>query len=67
MYKLKNLSSAAVACGVTSLALAQTPNRPGPGSVNDGPGGGSNLTLYIVVAVVVIAAVAFFALRGKKK
>jgi hypothetical protein len=78
MNTLKNLSAAAFTCGVSTLLLAQgnnnnrpgpgTPNnRPGAGGVNDGPAGGSNLTLYIVVAVVVIAVIAFFALRGKKK
>ncbi len=77
MNTLKNLSAAAFTCGVSTLLLAQDANnrpgpsgpnnRPGPGGVNDGPAGGSNLTLFIVVAVVVIAAIAFFALRGKKK
>ncbi len=80
MKMIKLLSAAAFNCGVATLVLAQsqnTPNnrpgaggpnnRPGAGGVNDGPGGESNLTLYIVIAVVVIGAVAFFALRGKKK
>jgi hypothetical protein len=61
--KTKSTLLSLLALGLTASALAQRPD----GQPNDGPKGGSNMTIYIVVGVIVLIAVVVFVVRSNKK